>query len=72
MWQTVEIIELYVGTRGAANSIVIAGAVKHGKGGNQLSSSTDLSYDRRDNVLYVLDSGNRRVQRFSMDGLIDH
>ncbi|CAM4951759.1 unnamed protein product [Rotaria socialis] len=45
---------------------VIVGGNGEGEGGNQFNGPTGLSFDRHGN-LYVVDMGNHRVQRFSIE-----
>ncbi|CAF4477548.1 unnamed protein product, partial [Rotaria magnacalcarata] len=52
-------------TQGATQGTVIAGGNAYGAGANQLTSPIGLSVDRHGN-LYVADSRNDRVQRFSI------
>ncbi|CAF1345698.1 unnamed protein product, partial [Rotaria magnacalcarata] len=52
--------------QGANQGTVIAGGNRQGAGANQFTVPTGLSFDRRGN-LYVVDYGNHRVQRFSIE-----
>ncbi|CAF2046760.1 unnamed protein product, partial [Rotaria magnacalcarata] len=53
-------------TQGANQGTVIAGGNGAGAGANQLYCPTGLSFDRYGN-LFVVDLGNHRVQRFSIE-----
>ena len=53
-------------SRGSDEGRVIVGGYGMGQESNQLSSPADLSFDRQGN-LYVLDRGNRRIQKFQID-----
>ncbi|CAM4987538.1 unnamed protein product, partial [Rotaria socialis] len=45
---------------------VIVGGNGSGAGANQFSNPVGLSFDRHGNI-YVVDAGNHRVQRFSIE-----
>jgi hypothetical protein len=52
--------------KGAREGSVIVGGNGTGGQSNQLKRSIGLSFDRQGN-LYVVDSGNDRVQKFNID-----
>ncbi|CAF2137295.1 unnamed protein product, partial [Rotaria magnacalcarata] len=53
-------------TQGATQGTVIAGGNGPGAGANQFYYPIGFSFDRHGN-LYVVDAGNYRVQRFSIE-----
>ncbi|CAF4286899.1 unnamed protein product, partial [Rotaria sordida] len=52
--------------RGAISGNVIVGDRGEGSRSDQLSEPSDLSFDS-DGNLYVVDSGNNRVQKYPID-----
>ncbi|CAF4874800.1 unnamed protein product, partial [Rotaria magnacalcarata] len=53
-------------TQGTKQGTVIVGGNGEGAGANQFNIPIGLSFDRHGN-LYVVDMGNNRVQRFSIE-----
>ncbi|MEB3195587.1 MAG: 6-bladed beta-propeller [Candidatus Sericytochromatia bacterium] len=51
-----------------SNKPVLQFATNSGSGPSQFRGATDLAIDNRNGDVYVVDSGNNRVQRFDRDG----